>query len=475
LPYITLHTAFPYEVFGKYCDAVMPQAYWKTLYDVPGGTKSIHPAGAILTPEWMVDDLDSEWSYWQNVWASRGNAASIKPIIPIAQGYNPGSMVMDGSEITRFYNALKADTNPASPTGYKGISFWSVQHHTTTMWNAIGASTIGNPEITVTRAGALVTDGQASAISFGSVGQGAAAPTITFNVKNDGVVPLTLGALNIPAGYTVTDGLVSSLAPGASDNFIVRLDTATAGTKSGSISFNNNDPNENPFNFPITGTVTAPVIGGSISGNLFNDLNGNGVKNTGEANLAGRTVYIDLDNDLVLDPNEKSTTSDGSGNYKLAALAAGTYKVRQILPAGWTQTTPSNGYGINVTLSTNQNATGKNFGSRQASATASISGSVFNDLNGNGVRNTGEGGLANRTVFIDLDNDLALDANEKWTTTDGSGNYILSGLVAGTYKVRTLQPAGWAQTTPANGYGINVTLSAGQKATGKLFGSRKIA
>jgi hypothetical protein len=475
LPYITLHTAFPYEVFGKYCDAVMPQCYWKTLYDVPGGTKSIHPAGAILTPEWMVDDLDSEWSYWENVWAGRGNAASIKPIIPIAQGYNPTGQTMDGSEITRFFNALKADAHPASPTGYKGISFWSVQHHTTTMWNAIGANTIGDPEVTVTRGGANVADNQPGTILFGSVVQGSPGPTITFTVKNDGVVPLTLSGLSVATGFTVTNGLVSSLAPGASDNFTVRLDTSVVGTKMGQISFNNNDSNENPFNFPISGTVTAPVTGGSISGNLFNDLNGDGVKNTGEGNLSGRTVYIDLDNDLFLDANEKFTTSDGNGNYKLAGLAAGTFKVRQVLPAGWAQTTPSNGYGINVTLSTNQNATGKNFGSRQVSATASIGGTVFNDLNANGLKNSGELGLQGRTVFIDLDNDYTLDANEKWTTTDGNGNFTLGNLVAGTYKVRTLQPAGWVQTTPANGYGINVTLSTGQKATGKLFGSRKIA
>src|SRR5205814_769400 len=40
--------------------------------------------------------------------------------------------------------------------------------------------------------------------------------------------------------------------------FTVRLDTATAGTKNGQISFANNDSDEKPFNFAITGTVTAP-------------------------------------------------------------------------------------------------------------------------------------------------------------------------------------------------------------------------
>jgi GH25 family lysozyme M1 (1,4-beta-N-acetylmuramidase) len=246
-------------------------------------------------------------------------------------------------------------------------------------------------------------------------------------------------------------------------------------TSSGSVSGISGRVDLDVFNGDVTQLNKFVIPGGSIAGTVFNDANGNGIKDTGEAGLAGRTVYLDLDNDLVLDPNEKFATTDSSGKYKLIALTAGTYKVREVLPAGWSQTAPSNGYGINVTLSTNQAATGKNFGCRQAAATASISGTVFNDLNGNGIRNVGEGGLSARTIFIDLDNDYTLDANEKWTTTDGSGNFTLSGLVAGTYKVRTLQPSGWAQTTPANGYGINVTLSTGQKATGKLFGSRQIA
>src|SRR5688500_1833106 len=38
-----------------------------------------------------------------------------------------------------------------------------------------------------------------------------------------------------------------------------------------------------------------------------------------------------------------------------------------------------------------------------AEAPASISGIVFNDINADGVKNTGEGGLINRRVFIDAD------------------------------------------------------------------------
>ena len=50
------------------------------------------------------------------------------------------------------------------------------------------------------------------------------------------------------------------MAPGASDGFSVQLVGSTVGTKSGDVSFTNNDADENPFNFAIAGSVTAPEI-----------------------------------------------------------------------------------------------------------------------------------------------------------------------------------------------------------------------
>ncbi len=102
--------------------------------------------------------------------------------------------------------------------------------------------------------------------NFGSVALGGTPISRTFTVRNDSLVTLTLGTgttprVKVPAGFTLTDDLVASLAPGVSDTFTVRLNTATAGTRSGDISFANNDRDggdlvENPFNFRITGIVT---------------------------------------------------------------------------------------------------------------------------------------------------------------------------------------------------------------------------
>src|SRR5262249_1954032 len=47
-----------------------------------------------------------------------------------------------------------------------------------------------------------------------------------------------------------------TLAPGASTTFSVRLDAAATGSYNGQVSFGTNDPNNNPYAFAISGTVT---------------------------------------------------------------------------------------------------------------------------------------------------------------------------------------------------------------------------
>lgn len=117
------------------------------------------------------------------------------------------------------------------------------------------------PEVTVLGNAVSIADGDTTPTAtdhtnFGSVAIGSAGVTRTFTVRNDGNSTLTLSNLTLPTGFTLVNGLVTSLAPGATDTFQVRMDATTAGTKTGQITFTSNDPNESPFNFTITGTVT---------------------------------------------------------------------------------------------------------------------------------------------------------------------------------------------------------------------------
>jgi hypothetical protein len=76
---------------------------------------------------------------------------------------------------------------------------------------------------------------------------------------------------------------------------------------------------------------------GTISGTKFADTNGDGVRQPGEAGLAGITVFLEVTCNDRLDKTEVRTTTDANGNYVFTDLKPGTYDVREVVPAGWMQ------------------------------------------------------------------------------------------------------------------------------------------
>jgi hypothetical protein len=99
---------------------------------------------------------------------------------------------------------------------------------------------------------------------------------------------------------------------------------------------------------------------------------------------------------------------------------------------------------------------------------SSISGMKFNDSNGNGIKDIGESGLGSWTITL-------TDTNGKVSTqtTDPSGNYNFSGLVAGTYIIGEVLQPGWKQTIPLGGT-YTLTLSVGEHIKDKDFGNFKL-
>ena len=113
----------------------------------------------------------------------------------------------------------------------------------------------------------------------------------------------------------------------------------------------------------------------------------------------------------------------------------------------------------------------------------SISGTVWNDENGNGVRDSGEPGVANAVavLFQSTDNVVgnADDAQVATAITDSQGRYVFTGLTsAANYYVEIRTPVGFAFTTEhvggdptldsdvaaASGYTAMITLATGQSA-----------
>jgi uncharacterized delta-60 repeat protein len=261
-----------------------------------------------------------------------------------------------------------------------------------------------------------------------------------------GLLPGTYALRQIlPGGFTQT-----APSGGASASAVVVSEQTTANINFGSA------------------TVVMPA-NGSIGGFLWSDNDADGVLDAGEARLSGRTVYLDTNRNGVLDANERRTTTNASGNYSFGNLAAGTYRVRRVVPTGYRVSAPSSGF-YDVTLAAGQNVGSRNFG---ATARVLISGTVFEDKNNNRVRDANEGGLSGWRVYIDSNNNGRFDSSERSTFTTSTGAWSFFDLFAGTHRVRVVQQSGFALTAPTGGAHV-VALSAGATATDRLFGQRRI-
>ena len=192
-----------------------------------------------------------------------------------------------------------------------------------------------------------------------------------------------------------------------------------------------------------------------------------------EPGLSGWRVYLDQNNNGALDAGEPTATTDATGGYAFCGLPGGTYAVRQIVQTDWSQAAPAGG-AITVALTNGAIRQGVNFGNRQSRG--DMSGFVWNDQNGNGVRDTDLGsytepGLANCTVYLDSNGNGAYDlAVDPATTTDGSGNYVFAYQLPGDYVIREVSQGSLVVGTPASG-AIALHLSASQIATGLNFGN----
>src|SRR5262249_31301974 len=83
--------------------------------------------------------------------------------------------------------------------------------------------------------------------------------------------------------------------------------------------------------------------------------------------LQNWTVFLDTNNNGTLDTGEPSTTTDANGNYTFSGLGQGTYRVREVLQSGWSQTTANP---ADIVAQSGVNVSGRDFGNSSASASA---------------------------------------------------------------------------------------------------------
>lgn len=199
-----------------------------------------------------------------------------------------------------------------------------------------------------------------------------------------------------------------------------------------------------------------------INSYVWLDADANGIQDVGERGMANVGVMLLNSAGNIV----QSTLSDGNGYYQLSTYTSGNYQVAFRLPLGYTFTgknvigsTPNNDSDINnngiyfgqtdiVSLSLGNTLSHIDAG-LISSNMASIGSFVWNDLNHDGIQNSGEPGIANVSVIL-KDTNNAVIAN---TSTDAFGQYSFTQIPMGIYYVYVGNPAGFvfSQTETGNG------------------------
>lgn len=193
----------------------------------------------------------------------------------------------------------------------------------------------------------------------------------------------------------------------------------------------------------------------SIIGVKFNDLNGNGLRDQNEPGVGGVTVFVDSNNNSILETGEPSTVTAADGSYKIPNPINGAtntplltpntnYIVREVIPPGapFRASTPNP---VSVVIPANADAR-VDFGNVYGSNT--IMGCKFLDLNNNGQREGNEPGIAGVKVFIDNNGDNQWQEGESFTITNKFGEFTFNNLAAGVYRIREENIPGYPQSTP---------------------------
>ena len=197
------------------------------------------------------------------------------------------------------------------------------------------------------------------------------------------------------------------------------------------------------YNYVPPGSSSNPPPGapGAIGDRIWNDADGDGAQDPGEAGIANVVVnlYSDPDGNGIFDTLVDSVLTDPDGRYSFDDLPPGAYVVEveaTSLPAGF-NSIPSgdpDGDGDNVSdpivLAPGDVYLEADFGYRYPAGKA-IGDRIYLDANGDGGEDAGEPGIPGVTVAL-------LDANGKviaTTITDAAGSYRFAGLPDGNYTV----------------------------------------
>ncbi len=232
------------------------------------------------------------------------------------------------------------------------------------------------------------------------------------------------------------------------------------------------------------GTDFGNALPGSISGFKYEDTNGSGGYDSGEPKLPNWTIFLDMDNNGVLDENRQAFVSEHvprpipdegavASTLPVTGLAGRILDVDVHLDITHTFDGDLEVYlyspaGTQVELFTAVGGSGENFtgtilddeaGTSIAAGAAPFTGRFRPE----GSLSALDGERVNGTWVLEVRDTVAGDVGtlDSWSIdlaygdpsaeTDAGGNYTLGHLMPGEFILREVQQAGWVQTDPAAG------------------------
>ncbi len=195
-------------------------------------------------------------------------------------------------------------------------------------------------------------------------------------------------------------------------------------------------------NVAISATINC-VANGAIGNYVWNDLNQNGIQDLGEPGIGGIFVHLYSADGTLLG----TTRTDEDGFYLFDDLPAGDYYVVFDIPNNYTTTTINAGTDDGMDSDANP-STGQteiiSLGQGEVNLTidaglvgtdvGAIGNLVWMDVNGNGVQDVGEPGVADVTINLLDDEGNVIET----TTTDENGNYSFTDLPPGDYQIEVV-------------------------------------